>query len=263
MTKFLLKDTLEAKQFDLKDRVAAKEFLMREKLEPVKINTNVPFVFNPASIPDLEAWFDGRFGITKDGSDNISNWNDVLGNHFAIQSAGVLQPLFFQSPSFFLNTPHVFFNALPELRVDMGVAPEGIQLTDYTMYLIYQTVAANKNRHNAAGRQAPADSIGTHGTGVTVDSRQAGTFELVTTNAHTGAQKVAFQNNKIFFSGVEDTYTTQNSLTAFDLQFIGSAGGTGEAARFRLSQFLIFTRKITAAEIANLDAWALLNFGVA
>lgn len=212
----------------------------------------------PEQIDDLEVWYDARQGVTFDGSNKVSRWDDRTGNHYADQPSGSLQPDYIASHASFNNTPVVQKLGIQELRVN---GSSGISFTDFTFYAIYATVTANRIRHALAGKTANNWELDTHGTTVNMQVITDNVVRVATTNAHLGLIKAAWQNDKIFISGSEDTYTVQTSAPDFEFNGLLSNFATSLSWRGALSQFIGYNRKITTAEIASLDSWALTNFG--
>jgi len=77
-------------------------------------------LFNPATITGLKLWLDSSVGITKDGSNNVSQWDDQSGfNNHATQLTGGLQPVY--QASSLNGKPVLVFNGAKRMSISASI----------------------------------------------------------------------------------------------------------------------------------------------
>lgn len=135
--------------------------------------------FNPTTISGLTVWLKADTGITKDGSNLVSAWNDQSGNnnHFA-QATGANQPLYTASAQ--NGLPSIVFDGTNDYLTTSTTPTLG----EYTAFIVgSRTVWANLTNAGAWGHNFAA--AGTSGRAVGV----------------VGAAFNFWQNNEFFSCG--------------------------------------------------------------
>lgn len=75
----------------------------------LKYNNVVLKNFSPIELGSVIAWYDCTQGITKDGSNYVSQWNDLSGNNYHLtQTTGAYQPLWTTSSGIFFSSNDYF-----------------------------------------------------------------------------------------------------------------------------------------------------------
>lgn len=80
----------------------AKANLMQSSISQVTLRGSSESMFCPSDISGLTAWYDANQGITKDGSDLVSQWDDLSGNGYHMTQSSTKRPLW-KAPSAGVN----------------------------------------------------------------------------------------------------------------------------------------------------------------
>lgn len=87
------------------------DLLKKQNVINVALRAAPVAALTPLGISGLAAWYDASRGITRDGSDRISQWDDQSGNaRHLTQATGASQPLYVGPNSGTNSLPHVYFD---------------------------------------------------------------------------------------------------------------------------------------------------------
>lgn len=118
--------------------------------------------FVPTDIAGCQLWLDAGQGITKDGSDYVSQWNDLSGNsNNALQGTGSAQPLWVDNQ---LNGEPVVRFLRSGNNYMTVLYDAGLNLTSFSIYFVIKqinyTVDAQVPLSNLAGLNYPTNITG-------------------------------------------------------------------------------------------------------
>ena len=106
-----------------------------------------PALANPATITDLQAWFDASAGVTKDGSDIVSAWADQTPLSTEVAVAEGTLPVWMASA--INGQPGIHFDGNDRLHNDRFATVNPIQGPDLTVFVVAQRAGVTTNTSTA------------------------------------------------------------------------------------------------------------------
>jgi hypothetical protein len=214
---------------------------------------------SPLEIPDCAMWLDAAVGVTIDGSSLVSQWNDQSGNARNVtQGTGSRQPLKVASA----------LNGLPAIRfdgVDDFMSASFTLAQPVTVFILYKSVtigAASSHdvvfdgNTNAAmtlfSQSTPTVLMYAGASGPTIGRRIADGVYARVTCTFNGAFSVLRVNGTIEAAGNVGAGTPGGVFLGAGLQ---SAGVGTRWANVEIAEFLVFARRLTDGEIAQVEAY--------
>lgn len=102
--------------------------------------------FLPSNVPGLDLWLDSEEGITKDGSDNVSQWDDRMGSaiHSFVQATGANQPDW--NANQINGHPTIDFNGTSDFLKEV-IANYLIGSNTWTIFIVCISAGTNTNEN--------------------------------------------------------------------------------------------------------------------
>ncbi len=208
----------------------------------------------PLSISGLKGWWDATRGITKDGSDRVSQWNDLSGqgNHVT-QSSGSVKPLWVAAASGTNSNPHLYFDGARQ----MASAAIGSVAQPRTQFVVTRATTAFGSTvvamdGNASGTRS---QIGHNGTDLRIFS-----------GSTVGAAYSGYQSTTVYsavFNGASSqSWANGTSIATGDAGAHGwtgtTFGGTFVPGNFwvgNICEGLVFSGALSASDRQAIEAY--------
>lgn len=209
----------------------------------------LPFALDPV------LYLDARYGVTTDGADQVTAWADQSGNgHELVQSNPSLQPTYLATGGIGGGPSLVFTDGAGEVLNEL----------DTIIYQQPNTVWAVVSRESAIATRVLVDGAAgvrnglLYGAGGTLNlfagSLVAGPSmptdtPIVVAGVFDGAASIARVNGT-------NSSPINPGTQALERFLVGSFGG-------QIASVLIFNRALSSGELAELDRWATIEWGIA
>lgn len=211
----------------------------------------------PSTITGLIGWWDATRGVTKDGSDRVSQWNDISGNaQHVIQGTGGSQPLWTAAASGTNSNPHLYFDGTRR----MAASAIGSVAQPRTQFVVANTTA------NPGGTQA----IMMDGNGA---SNRSAIGWTTTTNLRAfagtslnGTPAAAYNSTAVYsvvFNGASSQFW-QNGVSvttgdagsqAYTGTVFGSASGATNFLTGNICEGLVYNSALSASDRQAVEAY--------
>ena len=227
-------------------------------------------------ISGLVAYFKASDGVTKDGSNRVSQWNDQSGNGNHATASGDARPLYLASSVG--GKPALDFDGTDQILTVPSDA--SIELSTLSLLVVYA--------RNSTSVSDPWDgndfvvfkndvwgisvNDGQGGAGNAARNRvlvyPAGTasFSTGNTNPHLLGLTIGDNGTDVYFDGAvesADAATTASAgegplqIGGYDQSFDGS-----EKAHAKIAEVMLFNRVLTAGEIDTIEAYVSGRYGI-
>lgn len=220
--------------------------------------------FSPTDIANLALWVRSDLGVTKDGSDLVSNWADQSGNGRDLTEA-TNKPLWVNSlingspairfdgtndklitPDFSLSQPYHFFMVL---RVLSAPANERIFQTDNDA----NTTASAALILNSSGPALSQASIAvSSGNNISID----------TTNFHYVGSLFNNTNSSLQMDGGTPVDSTTINPTNFDGVTLGAHGGASLFVNIEVAEFMVYSATISGTDLTDLNSYFSTRYAI-
>ena len=172
---------------------------------------------------NLKLWLKAGSGITKDGSDRVSQWDDqgINGND-VVQLTGSKQPLFVDT----------VLNSEPIVRFDggdeMGFSP-AFNANDFSIYVVMSATGGSGIDYFIGDRGDDDDGLlSDYGNDRAGGASVAGGFVRGNTGFKDTFKYGSFYKGKYFLQGAEPgTYFNQTDIAEMDISAVGNRGEGG------------------------------------
>jgi hypothetical protein len=219
--------------------------------------------FSPTDIAGLRIFYDPRSGITKDGSDRVSNWADQSGNgNDAVQATDANKFVF--TASQFGSNPGLVATAANSQRMTLTSAITG--LTAFTAVVVlkpatdvimqpmgYVSGGIFSTPHSGNGYISEAfDGANYADFNDTISTGTA--YAWIIKSGANPAAAVATRNGSALTSA-----GTVGSAWLMGLSHIGSTGIPGRFTNGAIGPILLYDTSLSAGNITNLTSWLTSN----
>lgn len=219
-------------------------------------------VDTPLTISNLEFYFDASVGITKDGANSTSAWDDVKsGNgHTSIQNTGGRQPLHTASDGEVNNEASLTFDGGDSLNINSGTIVFG---PSFSIYSVYKVDVGVSFLTSLCGSNDGGDFQIFTGTTFKLGLQSVTVIKLRGDTLFTGFSYTAFLPGNIYRNGAEISYIVQNTATSFKVEGIGfMSSGQANQWEGKIMALIGYNKILSASDRSALDSWAQTRFGL-
>jgi hypothetical protein len=228
--------------------------------------------FDPSDISDLYLWYDASYGITKDGSDRVSAWENKEGtaSRDLEQSTGADQPLFVSSGSSGSgnSTVNTTGSRFMETSSAQTAITQPISVVAITKFPANDTTGGNNaflfDCHDSSSdrtlmSKSSLDADNRYGfyAGTDLTLNQSGfanAWHYVTLLYNGASSDMRFDGSSVITG---DTGT--NDYQAIKLSWSGT--GANRGWNNEIMHFLIYEKLLSSDEISDLETWASEQMG--
>ena len=219
-------------------------------------------VFNPLTVTGCKLWLKSDAGITKDGGNLVSQWNDQSGqgNHL-IQGTGTNQPLWVNSA--YSSKPTIRFDGIDNY-IGLAVFTGGAISQPNTIFIVCTMPSATL--------RTVFDGTSSGGSTRHVFQRDGTTFQLFAGAAPTfGTVNTAFaQFNVLFNTTASEVRRNKSSLSSglnvgtetLDGFRLGANITPGQYADIDVSELLIYNADVSDADRDSIENYLQTRWGL-
>lgn len=217
----------------------------------LKYNNVVLKNFSPIELGSVIAWYDCTQGITKDGSNYISQWNDLSGNNYhLIQATGAYQPLWTTSSGIFFSSNDYFQKAW------------GTNYSrPYTIIIVWNKTSGNVAQYGVDGYSALTRHVIDYNDVVRLRAFDNAEYQA---NYSKTSPFTTIISTAIFNSASISFYENATLKSTLSTGIIGNASsGITVGARYSIENYLtgyikeivIYNKALTTAEITKIVSY--------
>jgi hypothetical protein len=248
-----------------------------------------PPQWTPNNITDLYAWFDAQRldSITKDGSNNVTQWTDISGKGGNLTSSGTTYPVY--SSTGLNSRPALGFTSASELFFNNYMLDFLRNQTKVTIIMVLTRNEANAGRYyyywsnGVSASSTRLEVTSRTDTSFNLGARQADGDSFYVDNpnaANTPAQGSNFIHRlQCNYSGGTPTMYTSNYSDATALPTLAGFGrtttvtdtrsvngwlgaGTETSAAFSIGEFILVRNTLTADEVTKISVYLKAKWGL-
>ena len=215
--------------------------------------------FSPSDISDLVMWFDGSNSgsITKDGSNRVSQWDDLSGNdHNMVQASAGSQPLWVSGAQNSLDVINFDDNA--RKMANTTTSQTGSQPLTYAMVYkplgttISNVVGAGSTRCDYYDWVSESSLHRLYAGAVLNDNNTYGSQYWQLTNIFDGASSKMRRDGSQTSTG--DAGSSANNGQAF--------GSDGAGDGFIMAEFIMYDKEVSDSELDDLETYLADKWGL-
>lgn len=227
--------------------------------------------FSPNLISQGALWLDAADlnSITKDGSNNVSQWTDKFGNSNATQGTGANQPVY--TANILNNKPIIRFGGNDFLNLASAI--HTLTNNNNTCFVVANTTTTNatqrllsmseagSSRYNlqfdSTVGQISFQSRNAFGSAVSIGSMTETNFNIIRGRRAGTTQAITFN------AGTEQTNASGADESGIDAATIGAfTDGTTNPLTGDIAEIIIYEKSLSESEIRSVEQYLSLKWGI-
>lgn len=224
----------------------------------------------PAIISGCVLWLKSNAGITKDGSNRVSNWSNSCGSSNATQAGSTRQPLFVDNA---LNsTPILRFDGVDDYMSTSVVPATGANprtlvavvtntqntAVNYLHILHYGTASVSDATYGITSRTANTNSIGNHYWGSGFLSSQ-----IATSNPLILIMGYGSNRDELWVNGTAKGSLTKTLATGSNSGIlIGTRVNPAEYGKFDIAEIIAYNKLLSSTERKNIEQYLSQKYNI-